>query len=128
MTTYTIVDTNSDIIRARGATAAEAAAELLSHDGHEYEVRAAEGGGHSLWVSRFSRNSACYDGLTRSVIYSPLDDAAEAEADIYNRVIASGHWTNPFVMTDAEHDAAEADRLIDDAAAAKSLDAALDPA
>ena len=102
MTTYTITNNSGKVI-STGATVAELARELLGYDGHEWQIREAEGGGFDLWISNFSRNSACYNGLTRSVIFSIKSDEAEAEADIFQRVVNSGFWTGLDYMTDADH-------------------------
>lgn len=108
MTTYTILNSNSGEIEQRGATVAEAAQALLGYDGHEWEIRKSETG-HDLYVSRYSRSSTAFDGLHKSTIYSLDDDPANAEDDIFARVIRSGHWTRPEVMTDASYDAMRAE-------------------
>lgn len=101
MTAFTIYSGSTGNATS-GLTAIEAARELLGYDGHEFEIRRAKGGGHELWVSKFSRNSACFNGLTRSVIFSISDDPDGAEEDISQRVIKSGFWEsdNISVMTD----------------------------
>lgn len=105
MTTYTIINSNSGLVEDRGVSLETAARELLGYDGFEYEIRRADDGrGYELWVSRFSRNSTCYNGLTRSVVFSISDDEAAATAEIYQRVIESGHWTGPDVITDEQYD------------------------
>lgn len=102
MTSYTISN-KSGIVVSTGATAAEVARELLGYDGHEWEIRRADGGGFELWISNFSRNSTCFNGLTRSVIFSIKDDKDEAEADIFARVVGSGFWTGLDYMSDADY-------------------------
>lgn len=111
MTTFTIYS-GSTGNSTSGLTAIEAARELLGYDGHEFEIRRADGGGHELWVSMFSRNSACFSGLTRSVIFSIKDDPDGAEEDISQRVIKSGFWENGniSVMTDEAFSAMQEDQ------------------
>jgi len=81
-------------VELSSASLAEAAHMVMRYDGHEFEIRANEDGGFSLWTTRFSRNSRCYRGLTRSMIYSIEDDKTRAEAEIYQKVIDdnAGRW------------------------------------
>lgn len=102
MTNYTIIN-KSGIVVATDATAAQVARGLLGHDGHEWEIRRADGGGFDLWISNFSRNSSCFNGLTRSVIFSLKNNETEAEADIFQRVVDSGFWSGLDYMSDADY-------------------------
>jgi hypothetical protein len=110
MTTYTVLSSTSGEAIATGLTAAEAMQEILTDDGHEYEIRPeADGHGSRLWTSTYSRNSTAYNGLTASVVYSLAADEAEAEQEIAAKVIAA-HWPRkPEAMTDEAYTAMRAE-------------------
>lgn len=89
-TTYTILNRHGDI-QGQGETLASAAQIVLGYDGNTYEIRrSAEG--FDLWVSRVSRNSSAYNGLTKSRIFSLHSDTVLADADIYRQVIRNAEW------------------------------------
>lgn len=112
--TYTILDANG-FLRAEGYSAAEAAISVLTYDGHQFEIRPADDGkGWRLWTTRFSRNSTCYDGLHRGVIFSIEPDFVAAEADIFGQVIQNAEWwRGQEVMTDADYAAMRAEMEAD---------------
>lgn len=98
-TTFTIADFRADAVHS-GLSASEAAHELLSHDGAEYDVRAAEdGAGFELWHRKPNAHRVAW---VKTVIWSSATDREAAEADIFAKVIASGHWDRDdlFVGTD----------------------------
>ena len=96
MTTYTVICTSGHVI-ATGLTVADAAAEVLTDDGREYEIRAAEdGNGYELWT----RQQVANRGWTQTVVYSVEDGRTAAEAEIYAKVIAADWPRHPTVMTD----------------------------
>lgn len=95
--TYTVIDTNGDVI-ATGLTAAEAAAEVLTDDGREFDIRAAEDG-YELWT----RQQVANKGWTQTVVYSVKEDRTAAEAEIYAKVIAADWPRHPTVMTDQQY-------------------------
>lgn len=87
-TTYTIANFRNDNVQS-GLSARNAADELLSHDGAEYEVRAeADGTGFTLW----DRKPNAGKPWARTVIYSVEADRAAAETEIFTKVIQSGYW------------------------------------
>lgn len=106
--TYTVL--HDSAVLGRHLTAAEAAAEILTHDGREYDIRPEQDGGFTLW----SRQEVANRGWTRTVIYSAADTMAEAEAEIFGRVIAAGWDRHPDAMTDADYDAMMADLAEED--------------
>lgn len=113
---YTIYNADHGYVVSRNASIEEAAIALLSDDGYEFEISPDESGvGHRLWISATSRNSASYNGLVESSICSPIDDLEKATEDIYWRVVKSGYWDSPMVMTDAEYDQMVIDSALDEA-------------
>jgi multidrug efflux pump subunit AcrA (membrane-fusion protein) len=99
MTTYTVLDTNGDLI-ATGLTAADAAAEMLTDDGREFDIRAAaDGTGFDLWT----RQQVANKGWTITAIYSVDTDRAAAEARIFAKVIAADWPHHPTVLTDQQY-------------------------
>jgi hypothetical protein len=99
MTTYT-VHHNGQII-GRGMSAIAAAREILTHDGHEYEIGPMPWGGYLLWVTRFSRNSPAHDGLHKSLTFSLENDEHKASLEIAEQVIAARWPGYPEAVTDA---------------------------
>lgn len=85
MTTYTIADFRSDVVRT-GMTARETASQLLGHDGAEWEIRDEADAGFALWHRKPNAGMR----WTKTVIYSIEDDREAAENQIFERVIASG--------------------------------------
>ena len=107
---YTVLNSQGSVI-ARHLSATDAMAEILLHDGHEYEIRTAEDGeGFELWISRHSRNSPAGGGaLVKSVIYSLETDEAKATAEIAQKVIDAGWERHPTALTDSTYDEMIAD-------------------
>ena len=107
-TLYTVLDSNGSVLD-RHCTVAEAAHTVMIEDGHEYEIREGEYKGvrmFELWTSQFSRNSGCYNGLTKSVIFSLNPDRKTAEAEIYREVIKTAvWWKHCNVQSDEDYDA-----------------------
>lgn len=109
-TTYTVINRSSGNPEARHLTAWEAAQVVLTHDGHDYEVRRGDGR-WELLVSRGSRNS--FSGLRGLVpawshhrlIVSREVAEADALADIGRQVCLAGWEGVPDIMTDADYDA-----------------------
>lgn len=100
---YTVLNRHGDVI-SDNLTLSEAAAEVLNYDGNEYEIRAEDQGGYRLWVSRHSRNSTAWNGLTSSRIFSLHDDEALATAEIYRDVIRNAEWWSECeVLTDEQY-------------------------
>jgi hypothetical protein len=106
-TTYTVVDYNGAVI-ARGLTAAEAADEILSDDGREWEVRPMEGGGWRIWRRQQNRP------WTATLVMSSADTKAEAEAEMFAEVCAARWPHHPEAMTDARYAAMIADLEADE--------------
>ena len=109
MTTYTIADFRSDNVRT-GMSAREAATELLSDDGAEWEIRDEADAGFALW----HRKPNAGKRWTKTVIYSVETDLAAAENEIFERVIASGYWDldDLFVGTDDQYRQMMADNYL----------------
>jgi len=101
-TTYTVLNRHGEVLGA-GETLASAANVVMGYDGHEFEIRPADGG-FDLWTSSFSRNSTAYNGLTKSVVFSRHTDEELATAEIYRSVIRKADWwCGCRVMTDADY-------------------------
>ena len=84
-------DCSGDII-GTNLTAEQAAIELLTYDGHGYEIELNDGY-WTLYVSSGSRNSTCGLGEYRESIFSTEDEEEKARAEIFEEVIAeSGSW------------------------------------
>lgn len=90
--TYTVFNRHGSL-QGSGLDLESAAKAVLNYDGHDYEIRA-ENNGFRLWVSSFSRNSSCFNGLKKSVIVSFKASQAEAEAEIQQGVIDNAEWFN----------------------------------
>lgn len=106
-TTFTIADfRNEDVLS--GLSAREAAAELLGHDGAEWEIRDNGETGFDLW----HRKPNAGKPWTPTVIYSIEDDREAAENEIFEKVIASGYWDRDdmFSGTDDQYRQMLADR------------------
>lgn len=110
MTSYTVLNRHGEV-QERNCGLHEAAETVLRYDGYEFEIRPEEDGrGYRLWTSTFSRNSGCFNGLTRSVIFSLEDHPAHAVQDIYRQVINhSDWWCGCDVMSDDDYDAMQAE-------------------
>ena len=97
--TYTVIDPASGEPLGRHLTVAEAAATILTDDGHEFEIRASDTG-HDLWC----RQQVTNKGWTRTVVFSLSDDRAEAEAEIFGKVIKSRWPLHPAAISDDDYD------------------------
>ena len=97
----------------------QAAAHVLSYDGHEWEICPSDDGvGYELWVSMHSRNSACWAGLGKSVIFSLETDFVKACEDIFRQVINHADWwSGQQVFAEEEYARMMAEIAADEAAA-----------
>jgi hypothetical protein len=103
VTTYTILDQNGER-QYGGLTAYQAMAEILTDDGHDYEIRPeADGEGFRLWTSTYSRNSTAWSGLTESTIYSLQADEGAATQEIAEKIINAGWPRKPEAITDERY-------------------------
>lgn len=112
MTTYTVYSPASGTEYGRHLDVTAAAEIILTHDGHEYEVRpATDGIGFDLFVSRGSRNSF---GGTRGMVPAwrgrrPIGtstmDPGQAWREIAAQVVTAGWDGVPEAMSDADYDA-----------------------
>lgn len=96
MTSYTVIDNGSGEAIATGLNLRDAAAEVLTSDSREYDIREDEDGGFALW----SRQQVANKGWTRTVVYSIETDREKAEAEIFGKVIVADWPHHPSVMTD----------------------------
>lgn len=100
MTAFTVIDSASGEVIGTGLTAADAAAEVLTSDSQEFDIRAAEdGNGFELWT----RQQVANKGWTRTVVYSIEAARDAAEAEIFAKVIAADWPRHPTVLTDAQY-------------------------
>lgn len=115
---YTLVDNVTGAALARGLTAEQVMMELLSYDGHEYEIRFV-GDAWQLYTSRGSRNSRAGLGpmseswANGKLCRSSAADEAQARAEIAEHVVGA-EWVGrygPEVMLDADYDDLEADEI-----------------
>lgn len=108
MTTYTVFHSNDSTKATSRLTLEEAARELLTYDGHDYEIR--EGGilsdgtqFYCLYVTQFSRNSPLGSKpMVRTTIYGV------SKTKIYRKVVME-NWHGMEAMTDAQYDQMLAD-------------------
>lgn len=101
MITYTVIS-GSGVARAEGLSADEAAREVLTHDGHNYEIRPDPDGGFWLWHSQ--RGGGGNVPMVRTLIYSAADNAVAAQDEIFAEVITKSDWFDrPNIMTDADY-------------------------
>lgn len=117
MTTYTVYSPASGTVYGENLSVTEAAEIILTHDGHEYELRLASGRpltdqpGFDLFISRGSRNSfGGTRGMTQAwrggkPIWSLETDPKKAWQDIAKQVVTAG-WDNvPEAMTTEDYNA-----------------------
>lgn len=97
MTTYTVYSPAHGTVYGENLTVEQAAEIILTHDGHEYEIRpSATHGGFDLFISRGSRNAfGGTRGMTQAwrgskPIWSMETDAAAAWRDIAQQVVTAG--------------------------------------
>ena len=99
------VHRNGEVI-GEGLSLTDAAVEILTHDGRDYEVRPLDGGGYGLFVSRGSRNSPSgLGGFVRAwggykTIYSPAKTDVDAWREIAAQVVKTSWPGMPEAMTD----------------------------
>ena len=109
MTTYTVFHSNDTSRATSRLTLEEAAHELLTYDGHDYEIRQEgtffDGSPmYRLWVTQFSRNSPLGG--------QPMVKAAvlgENEREIWCRTIELAPWRGMEAVTDEQYDQMLAD-------------------
>lgn len=96
----------------------QAAAHVLSYDGHKWEICPSDDGvGYELWVSTHSRNSACWKGLGKSVIFSLRDDLTQATEEIFAQVLRHATWwSGQYAYTETEYFRMMAEIAADEAA------------
>jgi len=99
MTSYTVIDRSSGEMIDTGLSAADAARIVLTADSQEYSIREDADGGFTLW----SRQQVANKGWSKTVIWSIATDRAEAEADIFMKVIAADWRGAPEVVTDEQY-------------------------
>lgn len=97
--TYTLLDTTGRAI-AHGLSASDAAAEILTSDGREYDIRADDTGGYVLWT----RHQVAGLPWTPTIFYSAAENIEEAEADIYAAVVVAERFCgHPEAVTDDQY-------------------------
>ena len=97
MTTYTVFNSNDPEVNERGLTLEQAAARLLTEDGHEYEIRE-EDGLFELFYSRHSRNSTMGAKLTSYAGGNFVD----SNRDRLLQKIVMAEWCGAEAMLDDE--------------------------
>lgn len=114
---YIVVDSNAHATRPLNLD--QAAVHVLGYDGHEWEIRpGVTWAGYELWVSTHSRNSGCYRGLTRCVIFSLEADFVKACEDIFRQVLDHADWwSHQQAFTEEEYARMMAEIAADEAAA-----------
>lgn len=98
--TYTIANFCTNEVQS-GLSARDVAAELLGHDGAEWEIRDNGETGFDLW----HRKTNAGKPWTMTVIYSIEEEREAAEKEIFDKVIASGYWDRDdmFAGTDEQY-------------------------
>jgi hypothetical protein len=103
---YTVFHQDDAFAPQIGLTLEQAATELLTYDGHDFEIRDGGNSGFELWHTQFSRNGTLGGRpMVQTVIWSIKSDRAEAETEIFEKVIASGYWTPMEAMKDQAFEA-----------------------
>ena len=97
--TYTVTTQSGDDVR-RGLTLAQAADEVLSSDGRDWEIRLEADGWYRLW----GRHQVANIGWGSTRLISGATNRATAEAQIFGEVIYAD-WDR--------HDVAQLDRVYD---------------
>lgn len=99
-TTYTILDSTGEAIK-RGLSLADAADEIMTSDGREWEIRKDPIG----WVA-WSRHQVAGIGWTKcSGLYSIKNYRLAAERDIHLKIVNAERWPGHCeTMTDAAYD------------------------
>lgn len=88
------------VVQGSGMSVKSAAETILTYDGHEFDIRT-DDGLLELWVSEFSRNSACGG---RPLVQTGF--FGRTESDIYDAVCRhADYWDKQRCMTDAEYEA-----------------------
>lgn len=83
MTTYTILNSDGDVINT-GLSLHEAAAEILTSDSREFDIRA-DDDGFTLW----SRQQVANRGWHKTKFFSVKSDRDAAESEIFQDVVDS---------------------------------------
>ena len=101
MTTYTLRDGHGAVIESN-LSVGECAEAMLTHDGHEYEVRHHKDGWRELYVSAYSRNASGGNGGMWATGLRADADLTDDDAweKIAREVIESGRFLS--AMTDAD--------------------------
>ena len=120
MTTYTVFDADdSSNIYGRGLTVEQAMDEILTYDGYRYEIKKSDFHGSVCWDLYHSDGSAASTRgarhMVKTVIFSLVEDEAQAMREIAEHVIAAGWNRVPDVMTDEAFDAMLAEIAKDEA-------------
>ncbi|TPL45338.1 hypothetical protein [Mesorhizobium sp. B2-4-6] len=84
--------------------------QILTDDGHYYEIRAEEGGGWRLWLSDSSRHSVGSRRMVESAFFSAKNDEDEVTTEIFAEVKKQAardweHGSTFRILTDAERSA-----------------------
>ena len=114
MTTYTLIDPQ-DTVMDRGISLTSAASDILTYDGHGYEVRRENDGWYYLFVSTGSRNSQAGLGKFNQAYCNGkmLMEQATSETEAFEKFAAkviNNDWSRtPTAMTDADYNKQEAE-------------------
>jgi hypothetical protein len=110
MTTYTVFFNDDSTTARRGLSVHAAAVEMLTYDGHDYEIRPeADGRGFRLWTCQPVANRRWEE----TVVFSLEADEAAATIEIMQRVVdfkgrRGGSWAGD-CMPDTDFDQMLAD-------------------
>lgn len=107
---YTVFDANdSSVIYGRGLTSEQAMHEILTYDGYQYEIVKTDFKGSVCWELYHSDGSANSTRgarhMVKTLVFSMIEDGAQAAHEIAEKVIAAGWNDVPSVMTDEAFDA-----------------------
>lgn len=79
MSKFVVLNPQGEVLKSN-ASAKEAAEVVLGYDGHEWEIRPGHHNiGYTLFVSKFSRNSACYDSRLIEIVHANGNSMEEIE-------------------------------------------------
>ena len=101
MDKFTVIS-GSGVVQAEGLSADEAAVQVLTYDGHNYEIRPDADGGFWLWHTQ--RGGGGNVPMVRTLIYSAAETEDEAQDEIFAEVLTKADWfDHQDVMTDAAY-------------------------
>lgn len=110
MSKFVVLNPQGEVLKSN-ASAKEAAEVVLGYDGHEWEIRPGHHNiGYTLFVSKFSRNSACYDSRLIEIVHANGNSMEEIEEKIFQEVChEQSIWNDCTIIGQDQYDASMAE-------------------